>query len=111
MQPQMKSNSKKRTTKSHQTDRKSRLIFGGVVAIILAATPFLFYLYKYAPEESETWDTWLFTINSGGFGSAAVFVHAMVTKLTFVLITAIWFLTSRDWCSLTVCNKSIKKHS
>lgn len=93
----MKLKSKKRITKSRQTDRKSRLIFGGVVAIILATTPFLFYLYKYAPENSEIWDTAIFTIDSGGFGSVQAFVHAIVTKSTFVIITSIWFLTSRDW--------------
>lgn len=93
----MKPNSKRNTTKSRQTDRKSRLIFGGVVAIILATTPFLFYLYKYAPADRAIWDTRLFSLDSGEFMNAQSFVHAIVTKLTFVLITTIWFLTSRDW--------------
>ena len=93
----MKQKLKKRTTKFHQTDRKKRLIIGGVIAFLLAITPFLFYLYRYAPEESVVWQTKIGTIDSGGFGSVQSFIHALFTKITFVIITALWFITSRDW--------------
>lgn len=87
----------RKNTKSHLTDRKKRLISGGVIAIILAITPFLFYLYKYAPADSKIWETSIFTINSKGFGSAQGYVHALFTKITFVLITGLWFITSKHW--------------
>jgi hypothetical protein len=63
----------------------------------LVATPFLFYIYKFAPSDSKEWNTFLGTLNAGNFSSAQSFVHALFTKITFVMITAIWFLTSKNW--------------
>ena len=68
-----------------------------LLAMVLTATPFLFYLYKFAPKGVTSWETALGTITSGGFGSVPAYLHALVTKLTFVLLTGIWFLTSRNW--------------
>lgn len=93
----MKDKSIETNTKFRQTGRKKRLIIGGVVAVILAITPFLFYLYKYAPDNSKIWKTSLFTIESKGFSTAQAYIHALYTKITFVIITSLWFLTSRDW--------------
>lgn len=93
----MKDNSTKISTKSRQTGRKKRLIIGGVIAFLLAITPFLFYLYKYAPDNSKIWETALFTIESKGFSNAQTYIHALFTKITFVIITSLWFLTSKDW--------------
>lgn len=93
----MKDKSIKTSTKFHQTGRKKRLIIGGVIAFLLAITPFLFYLYKHAPDNSKIWETSLFTIESKGFSNAQAYIHALFTKITFVIITALWFITSKDW--------------
>lgn len=87
----------KQNMKSHQTDRKKRLILGGVIAFLLAITPFLFYLYKYAPDDSKVWETPLGTIESGRFNYVQSYIHALFTKITFVIITSLWFISSRDW--------------
>ncbi|MAO10884.1 MAG: hypothetical protein CMC07_08385 [Flavobacteriaceae bacterium] len=68
-----------------------------MLTIFLVTTPFLFYFYKFAPVDSESWDTIFGTISSGGFNNIQVYLHALVTKLTFVLLTGIWFLTSKNW--------------
>lgn len=83
--------------KSHLMDRRRRLFYGGVIAFILAITPFLFYLYRYAPDNSQVWETSVFTLNSRGFGSAQAYVHALFTKVTFVIITGLWFITANTW--------------
>lgn len=93
----MKQVSLNQNTKFHQTDRKKRLIIGGVIALLLAITPFLFYLYKSAPDNARIWETPFFTINGKGFSSAQAYAHALFTKITFMIITGLWFLTSRDW--------------
>ncbi|GGG37178.1 hypothetical protein GCM10011344_42510 [Dokdonia pacifica] len=93
----MKDKLTKTNTKSRQTDRKKRLIIGGVIAFLLAITPFLFYLYKYAPDNSKTWETSLFTFESKGFNNAQNYIHALFTKITFVIITALWFITAKHW--------------
>lgn len=61
------------------------------------ATPFLFYIYKYAPADSQEWDTYFGQIHSGGFGSVQIYMHALFTKIIFVILTGIWFLTSQNW--------------
>lgn len=88
---------KKTSILRHQTDRKKSYIIGVLLSIILIATPFLFYLYRIAPTDSTEWDTLFGTINSGGFQNVSYFFHSLFTKATFVLLTGIWFLTSRNW--------------
>jgi len=78
-------------------DRKKSIIKGVAISLLLIATPFLFYMYKYAPSDSKDWETVFGTINSGNFKSAQSFIHALFTKITFILLTSIWFITSRNW--------------
>ncbi len=93
----MSSNSTNQNIKFHQTDKKRTFINGVLLTIFLVATPFLFYFYKFAPKGVEEWETFFGTITSGGFDNVQIYLHALVTKLTFVLLTGIWFLTSRNW--------------
>jgi len=93
----MNNKSTKQTTKFLITDKKNRILVGVLLSLILIATPFLFYMYKYAPPKIEEWDTIFGTISSSGFNSVQSYMHALFTKITFVLLTGIWFLTSRNW--------------
>lgn len=94
----MSNKSIKKTIKSQPTDkRQKRIISGVVLSLLLVATPFLFYLYKFAPAEEQVWEAWFGNIESQGFYSVQVFMHALFTKVTFVLLTTIWFLTSKNW--------------
>ncbi len=93
----MSNKSTRTSTKFRQTDRKRNLISGVLLTILLIATPFLFYIYKYAPSDSKEWDTIFGTISASGFGSAQAFMHAVFTKITFIILTATWFLTSNNW--------------
>lgn len=83
--------------KFQRTDRKVKLFFGGSIALLLILSPFLFYLYRLAPQDSNYWKTPLFSISSGGFGSVQSFAHAFFTKLLFIIYFTIWFLTAKDW--------------
>ena len=88
----------KTNTKSHPTDsRKTKILIGVLLSLLLVATPFLFYIYKYAPSDSKEWETIFGTLHSGGFGNMQAFMHALFTKIIFVLLTGIWFLTSQNW--------------
>ncbi len=60
-------------------------------------TPFLFYIYRFAPVDAEEWNTIFGTIRSGGFSNVQSFAHNLFTKITFVVLTGIWFLTSHNW--------------
>ena len=72
------------------------------ITILLILSPFLFYLYRLAPQNSEMWETSLFTINSGGFSSVQSFIHALFTKFLFVLLLSIWFLTAKYWWKFAI---------
>lgn len=94
----MESNpSTKKITKSLPTGRRKKLLIGVGITIILILSPFAFYLYRYAPHDSKEWDVLFFTVYSGGFNSVQLFIHALFTKLLYVLLTGIWFLTARHW--------------
>jgi len=89
--------SRRRIIKFPITVRNKKLYIGVGIAIILILSPFAFYLYRYAPHDSKEWDLLFFTIYSGGFNSAQIFIHALFTKFLYVLLTSIWFLTAKHW--------------
>jgi len=68
-----------------------------LLSIILIVTPFLFYIYRYAPAEASEWKTIFGTIEAGGFIYIQSYMHALFTKISFVLLTGIWFFTSNNW--------------
>lgn len=79
------------------TVRKKKLYAGVSIIIFLVITPFLFYLYRFAPSDTNVMETKFFIINSGGFKSVQGFTHALFTKLTLVFLVTLWFLTCRHW--------------
>lgn len=94
----MTNKSTKQTWKSRTTDRKrTSLITGVLLTLILVATPFLFYLYRIVPSDATEWDTIFGTIKTSGFNTVQGYIYTLFTKLTFVLLTGIWFLTSKNW--------------
>jgi len=92
----MNNKSTKTNTRFRRTDRKKNLLTGVLLSFLLVATPFLFYVYKYAPDSKE-WDTFFGTIKASGFSNVQAYMHAVFTKLTFIMLTTIWFLTSNNW--------------
>ena len=93
----MSSKSTKTKSKSRQTDKKTSIIIGVLLSLILIATPFLFYIYRLAPSDSTEWETIFGTIRSSGFSNVQSYIYTLFTKITFVLLTGIWFLTSNNW--------------
>ena len=83
--------------KFRKTDRNKNIYSGVVISIILIATPFLFYIYKFAPSDSKEWNTVFGVLKSNSFGTMQAYMHALFTKITFVTLTIIWFLTAKNW--------------
>ncbi len=89
----------KQSLKSSSKDKISynkRVFIGSLIAIFIAITPFLFYLYEYVPA-TETWDTFLFTYKSGFYGDAQIGIWTILMKLIPLLLLFIWFFTCRHW--------------
>ncbi|WP_235841582.1 hypothetical protein [Confluentibacter sediminis] len=86
---------KKLKSKFHQQDRKS-LILGSIIATLIAITPYLFYLYESVPVK-KTWNTFLFTYNSGFYQDANASMWVLTSKIVPLLLLIIWFFTCRHW--------------
>ncbi len=82
--------------KYRHTVSKRSLILGSVIATILAITPLLFNLYQSVPND-KTWDTFLFTYNSGFFESANTAMWIFTGKAIPLILLLIWFFTNRHW--------------
>lgn len=94
----MSNKSIKKTWKFRTTDNKKTTLFTGVLlTLILVATPFLFYLYRIVPSDATEWETLFGTVRTSGFNTVQGYIYTLFTKLTFVLLTGIWFLTSKNW--------------
>jgi hypothetical protein len=75
---------------------KKNILLGSVVAVLIAGSPFLFYLYESVPAE-PTWDTFLFTYHSGFYGNVQVAMWMLSGKLIPLFFLIIWFFTCRHW--------------
>ena len=82
-------------TQNHYKTGKKNLFIGGIIVLILATTPFLFYSYESFPT-SQTWETSLFTMTTS-FPDFYSFAWYFVSKAVPLLLLLIWFFTCRHW--------------
>lgn len=76
---------------------KSSIIIGSFIALFVAATPYLFYLYESVPT-TRVWNTFLFSYDSGdGWNDANFAMWVLTSKLIPLLLIFIWFFTCRHW--------------
>lgn len=88
----------KEKVKSHATGKKlnKSLVFGSVIATLIAITPYLFYLYESVPD-TKVWNTFLFTYDSMSFNSANWAIWIFTGKAIPLLLLLIWFFTNKHW--------------
>ncbi|MBO6880226.1 MAG: hypothetical protein JJ870_06655 [Winogradskyella sp.] len=72
------------------------MLIGSLVATLVAATPFLFYLYEFVPDTQE-WDTIFGKYKSIEYESANVAMWVFAMKVIPLLLSLIWFFTCRHW--------------
>lgn len=87
---------KSKEERNFQVTDKSNLLLGSVIATIIAISPYLYYLHESVPD-TKVWDTFLFTYNSGYFGSANNAMYFVFSKAIPLLLILIWFFTCRHW--------------
>jgi hypothetical protein len=76
---------------------KKSLVLGGVIVLLVAITPYLFYTYESFPEKSKIWETSLFTIKTDNFTSLYVFAWYMINKIIPLYLLLLWFFTCKHW--------------
>ena len=81
--------------KHRKTDKKN-LFVGGVIVLLIAATPFIFYSYKNLPGDTQIWETSLFTITTS-YASVNAFGWFLIGKIVPLYLFLLWFFTCKHW--------------
>ncbi|MBG42910.1 MAG: hypothetical protein CL530_02975 [Aequorivita sp.] len=76
--------------------KSSYLVTGSIIALIIAATPYIFYSYESFPQ-TKSWETFLFTYNANWYQEVYVSVWTMMGKFVPMLLLIIWFITCKHW--------------
>ncbi len=82
---------------SFQNTDKKTILIGTLIALFLATSPYLFYLYEYAPKENATWETPLFTYHSSGYKDVNTALWLITGKALPLIFLLVWFFTCRQW--------------
>ena len=82
---------------AYQDKGKKNLIQGGIVVLIIAITPFLFYLYKEFPSDSKSWELYFLSIKTDYYFSVYDLVWYVTNKSVPILLLSIWFFTCKHW--------------
>ena len=90
----------KRQLKYQRTANK-KILLGSIIAVIIAGTPYLFYLYESVPK-TPVWNTFLFTYKSGFYENANTAMWIFTGKAIPLLFLLIWFFTCRHWWYHTI---------
>ena len=83
----------------HQTSQdrgKYSLVHGGIIVVIIASTPLLFYLYEDFPANSQVWETFLFTLETN-YASVSHLAWYLTGKVIPLFLLLIWFFTCKHW--------------
>jgi hypothetical protein len=78
-------------------NKKTSLLIGSLMAIVIVFIPYLLYFYQNIPEDIETWDTMFGTIKGGYYGTVFVYIYTLFSKLVPLLLLFIWFITNKTW--------------
>ncbi len=79
----------------HQTTDKNSLLLGGIIVILIAITPFLFYSYKSFPDV-KVWETSFF-VSETSFYSWFDYAWYLTGKIIPLYLLLIWFFTCNHW--------------
>lgn len=82
-------------TSKHQDRDKKSLFFGGIIVVLIAISPLIFYSYKSFPDNA-IWETSFFTWETV-FGSWIDFSWYLFGKLIPIYLLLIWFFTCKHW--------------
>ncbi|MDT0294996.1 hypothetical protein ACFQ3R_05630 [Mesonia ostreae] len=84
---------------SNQSKKRisSSLVTGSIIAFVIAATPYIFYLYESFPEDISTWETFFFNYEAKWYGRVYISVWTMMAKFIPLLLLIIWFFTCKHW--------------
>jgi len=78
-------------------DQRSKfLLLGSLIAILIAISPYLFYLYEIFPS-GRVWENSFFTYESKYFENVMTAAWTYTGKVTPLFLLLIWFFTCKHW--------------
>ncbi|SDL19754.1 hypothetical protein SAMN04488034_102599 [Salinimicrobium catena] len=77
-------------------ERSKFLLTGSIIAICIAFSPYLFYLYEIFPS-GPVWENSFFTYESKYYENVLTAAWTFLGKLTPLLLLLIWFFTCKHW--------------
>ena len=79
------------------TDQRSKfLLTGSILGLIIAFSPYLFYLYEIFPN-GPVWETSFFTYRSNYYEDVLTAAWTYLGKIVPLLLLFIWFFTCKHW--------------
>lgn len=95
----LKQKSKRKKENSYLTGKNSlsrSAVIGSLLATIICISPFIYSLHESVPN-TQVWDTFLFTYQSGFWEDAQYAMWVFTGKALPLLFLIIWFFTCRHW--------------
>ena len=91
----IKPNNKSTTNNDLQSTGRKSLAIGGIIVLMIAISPFLFYSYKSFPE-TQVWETPFFALSTT-FPDWFSYAWYLVGKIVPLYLLLIWFFTCKHW--------------
>ena len=76
--------------------RSEYLLTGSIVALTIAFSPYLFYIYEIFPS-TPVWETSFFTYESKYYENVLTAAWTYTSKLVPLILLLIWFFTCKHW--------------
>ena len=84
-------------TKKEKKVLRRTIVTNTIVAILIAFTPYIFQLYEYAPEDTNKWETLLFTFEDNNYTDLRTAFWVYMSKFVPFMLMVIWFMTCNKW--------------
>ncbi len=75
---------------------RKKFIIEGILSLLIAITPIMFYFYKYLPLE-ESWSFLGIEFTANGFNDVSEVFYYYGSKVVPLMLLVIWFITSKNW--------------
>jgi len=77
---------------------KRKLIIEGLLALLIAISPIIFYSYKYIPfGDDNTWSILGINFTDNGYGEIAMAFYFYLSKIIPLMLLVLWFVTCKHW--------------
>lgn len=78
-------------------NKKTSLLIGSLMVILIVLTPYLLYFYQNIPDDLIKIDTLFGTVKNGYYATVQIYIYTLFSKFVPLLLLFIWFITNKNW--------------